>query len=135
MFQILARKPPHGSTIIELVRYIPKYTLQIAHDRMGNNIIIRIHVQLRNPTDIEKQCTLDKNTHMVLLVGDSSNTTFIYEKYTHEYMAQNKHVYKSFRTTCTGQYEVYVHFMSQTWGKAEYKVILKFYTIFFFQLA
>lgn len=79
--------------------------------------MIRFSITLTNATEIETKCTIDKNSYMILLVGDSFNNIYFYEKYSHDYMIENGEIEKCFEAFSPDEnYHVNVHFISQTWG-------------------
>lgn len=115
--QILGRKPPQGNNIQELIAHLPKYVLQVFSEKTENGTIIKFSITLTNATDIQIKCTLDKNSYMVLLVGDSFNNIYFYEKYSHDYMIENGEIQKQFESFSPEKHEIAIHFISQTWGQ------------------
>lgn len=99
-----------------LIAQLPKYTLQVFHTKIENGTAIRFNITLKNATEVEEKCTIDKNSYMVLLVGDSFNNIYFYEKFSHDYMIQNGEIEKDFETASFEQHSVFVHFISQIWG-------------------
>lgn len=114
--QILGKKPPYGSTVQDFVMHLPKYVLQ-TFVKVGDGVTINLNVRLENALQIEGKCSIDRNSYMVLLVGDSFGNIFFYEKYSHDYMIQNGQISKSFIVSNSETHEVRLHFISQTFGK------------------
>lgn len=83
---------------------------------MENGVAVRFSITITNAAQIEEKCTVDRNSYMVLLVGDSFNNIYYYEKYSHDYMVQNGEMQKTFESCNPEKHEVNVHFISQTWG-------------------
>lgn len=78
---------------------------------------VKFSITLENAAEIAENCTVNKNDYMVLIVGDSFNNIYIYEKFSHDYMVQNGEIHNAFETYNPEKYEVNIHFISQTWGK------------------
>lgn len=96
--------------------HLPKYVLQVSHETNEKGVGVKFAITLSNAAEIEEKCTIDRNGYMVLLVGDSFNNIYFYEKYSHDYMIQNGEIGKSFEVNAVEKIEVGVHFISQTWG-------------------
>lgn len=112
----MGRKAPLGNNIQNQIAHLPKYILQVSYDKVENGVTIRFSISLKNASEIQEKCTIDKNSQMVLLIGDSFNNIFIYEKYTHSYLIQNPVIGNSFDIDCPVKHEIYFHFISQIWG-------------------
>lgn len=90
--------------------------MQVSQEKSEENIKIKINITLTNATEIETKCTADKNSYMVLLVGDSFNNIYFYEKYSHDFMVENGEIQKCIEISTVENCQVNVHFISQTWG-------------------
>lgn len=68
-----------GNKILEQIKYLPKYGLKV--DRKDEKVFTLV-VTLDNAMDLGEKLTVNRNSIMHLLVGDSDNNVILYEKYT-----------------------------------------------------
>ncbi|XP_066257533.1 probable ATP-dependent DNA helicase HFM1 [Euwallacea similis] len=79
---VLNRKAPFGNTLTDEATRLPQYDLDLT--KTGDLVEVKLH--LLNPTNIQEKCTIDRDSMMTLLVGNSNNDILLYEKYSHAYM-------------------------------------------------
>lgn len=93
-------------------------------------------ISILNQSTIEQHCTLDLNSFMILLVGDSFNNILVYERYrfvftsnvmfyiihflpfcSHDYLLQNCEIQKVVTVQHQEKNEVKAYFISDEWGE------------------
>lgn len=79
--QVLNRKAPFGSDLQELVKRIPKYKLELMFAEENGTKSVSLYVTLTNADDLNEKMTVDKNSYMILIVGDDENNILHYVKY------------------------------------------------------
>lgn len=70
-----------GSTIQDMVKRLPKYELLVNKEIQEDKILIKLTITMKNAAEVQNCSTLDLDSFMVLLVGDSLNNILVYERY------------------------------------------------------
>ncbi|RZB40049.1 ATP-dependent DNA helicase HFM1, partial [Asbolus verrucosus] len=109
---LLNKKPPVGGKILEQIQYLPKYKLKL---EVSNKKSLTLIVSLENAVDLQERSTVNRNSFMHLLVGDSSNNILLYEKYSHSYMIEHPDVVKFIDIKQKNVEDVEAHFISEDW--------------------
>lgn len=80
--QILKKKPPFGDQIIEQVRHLPRYSMNLENiNDSENNQKVKLTIELVNVEDIRKKSTMKLESLMILLIGNEENEILLYESY------------------------------------------------------
>nr|XP_015837991.1 PREDICTED: probable ATP-dependent DNA helicase HFM1 isoform X3 [Tribolium castaneum] len=109
---LINKKPPAGNKILEQIQHLPKYEMEL---QVHSNTQIKLAISLMNAQDLETKCTVNRNSLMYLLVGDSSNNILLYEKYSHSYFIENPDVVRFVDLHEKNLDVIEAHFISEDW--------------------
>ncbi|GJQ72303.1 putative ATP-dependent DNA helicase [Trypoxylus dichotomus] len=114
--RIINKRPPFGNRIQDQVKMLPQYDLSLKEVVLDDGkITIEIGITLENSAVFESDITVNPDSVMSLLVGDSENKVLLHERYTHMYMIENVRVVRSVDIQTSFAHEVFVHFISDDW--------------------
>ncbi|GFY71630.1 probable ATP-dependent DNA helicase HFM1 [Trichonephila inaurata madagascariensis] len=79
---ILNRNPPFGSILVDNVKHLPQYEIQVEQSFVGKNecVVVYITVLLKNFKDLEERRTTFDNHGCTLLVGNADNDIILFKK-------------------------------------------------------
>ncbi|XP_044252465.1 probable ATP-dependent DNA helicase HFM1 [Tribolium madens] len=109
---IINKKPPTGNKILEQIQHLPKYEMTL---QVQSKAQIKLTVSLINAQHLETKCTVNRNSLMYLLIGDSSNNILLYEKYSHSYFIENPDVVRFVDFQEKNFEFIEAHFISEDW--------------------
>lgn len=69
-----------GNNIIEAVSHLPFYDLEMCQTSFSEIAKIEIKIQMKNSDKIREKCTLNVNSIMYLIVGDTQNNVLHFSK-------------------------------------------------------
>ncbi|KAF7279927.1 hypothetical protein GWI33_006598 [Rhynchophorus ferrugineus] len=107
----IGRKPPFGNNIVDHAKHIPRYSMKL----VNKNSEIWLEIALENVEDLQVNSTVNLNSTMTLLIGDSDNNLIIYEKYSHSYMLDVPKIEKLIKIETADLYYISADFISDDW--------------------
>ncbi|XP_066152085.1 probable ATP-dependent DNA helicase HFM1 [Euwallacea fornicatus] len=108
---VVNRKAPFGNTLIDEATRLPQYDLDLT--KIGD--LVEVKLRLLNFTNIQEKCTIDRDSMMTLLVGNSNNDILLYEKYSHAYMFECPEVKCSINFVNSNFEFIKASFISENW--------------------
>ncbi|XP_060524507.1 uncharacterized protein LOC132700928 [Cylas formicarius] len=108
---ITAKKPPFGNQIIDQVQHLPRYEIKLE----VSDTNIKLTIALANVNALKEKCSVNFESTMTLLVGNSKNEILLYEKYTHECMIHNPEVIRNIELEKSSVEFVAADFISDDW--------------------
>jgi hypothetical protein len=75
-----------GNKVLEQIQHLPKYKISLGFEEKN----VKLMVSLENMTDLQEFSTVNLNSLMYLLVGDSCNNILLYEKFWFVSLVKNK---------------------------------------------
>ncbi|KAF5277171.1 hypothetical protein FQR65_LT03877 [Abscondita terminalis] len=112
---IINRKPTLGNLIQDEVEHLPQYELEIKQLNKSSNITMEIKVHLRNAESVKLKSSVDGDSTMSLLIGDSNNNIILLDHVKHNEFIEIPTLCKTFTIPDMHNQVLQAHFISADW--------------------
>ncbi|KAF2903956.1 hypothetical protein ILUMI_02218 [Ignelater luminosus] len=113
--RIIHRKAPMGNTIQDQVAHLPDYELFFEDVLHENNLTVKLIIRLNNADILKVKSSVNVNSCMNLLVGDTNNNIISYEKQLHSHFIENPETVKTFDFPKDYEGQIMAHLISEDW--------------------
>ncbi|GFV05353.1 probable ATP-dependent DNA helicase HFM1 [Trichonephila clavipes] len=123
---ILNRNPPFGSILVDNVKHLPQYEIQVEQSFVSKNecVVVYITVLLKNYKDLEERRTTFDNHGCILLVGNADNDIILFKKIRDAQLLEMGHWSRKVDAPKAQRgNELRIHWISDSYGNFQFHAV------------